>query len=374
VNKPVKILQIGNYPPPMCGWAIQTKLVTEELRRRGQVCEVLKINENRQVNDPAYVDVQSGPDYLYKVVRYALSGYRLNIHLNGQSKTGYWLALAAVLVGRTCFRPALVTFHGGLSQQYFPRRDSFRLHWGFKLLFTLAGGIACDSDSVKQAIESYGIRSEKITAIKTFSSQYLEFEAVALAAEQEDFLRTHSPVFFSYVSFRPEYRLETLCQAMRLFRQRYPQAGFVWLGFPGKEMAAAREYVEQWSVEERESLLLLGNLNHDEFLSLLRCSFAYVRTPACDGVSASVLESLALGIPVIASENGTRPAGVITYGENDAEGLCERMFDLMRNRETVRQELRNLAVECGEDNVGRMADWLTGSPTPAPRQEATHAV
>ena len=44
-----KILQIGNYPPPMCGWAIQTKLVTEELRRRGHICDVLKINENREV-------------------------------------------------------------------------------------------------------------------------------------------------------------------------------------------------------------------------------------------------------------------------------------------------------------------------------------
>jgi hypothetical protein len=31
----VKILRIGNYPPPMCGCATQTKLVTEELRRRG---------------------------------------------------------------------------------------------------------------------------------------------------------------------------------------------------------------------------------------------------------------------------------------------------------------------------------------------------
>src|SRR5689334_16430131 len=113
-----RILQIGNYPPPMCGWSIQTKLVTDELRRRGQVCEVLKINENRQVKDPAYIDVQSGLDYLRKVVRYALSGYRLNVHFNGQSKKGYWLALAAVLIGRLRLRPALVTFHGGLSQQY----------------------------------------------------------------------------------------------------------------------------------------------------------------------------------------------------------------------------------------------------------------
>src|SRR5438477_6807589 len=54
---PVRVLQIGNYPPPMCGWAIQLKLVTEELRRRGHVCEVLKINEGRQIKSPEYVDV-----------------------------------------------------------------------------------------------------------------------------------------------------------------------------------------------------------------------------------------------------------------------------------------------------------------------------
>src|SRR5581483_3524059 len=56
-NHQKRILQIGNYPPPMCGWAIQTKLVTEELCRRGVVCDVLKINENRQIKDPAYIDV-----------------------------------------------------------------------------------------------------------------------------------------------------------------------------------------------------------------------------------------------------------------------------------------------------------------------------
>src|SRR5882762_11428604 len=99
----------------MCGWAIQTKLVTDELRRRGHVCEVLKINENRQIKDPAYIDVQGGFDYLFKMFRYSLSGYRLNVHVNGQSPKGYILALAAALVGRLCFRPALVTFHGGLS-------------------------------------------------------------------------------------------------------------------------------------------------------------------------------------------------------------------------------------------------------------------
>ena len=170
-NRPKRILQIGNYPPPMCGWAIQTKLVTEELRRRGHVCEVLKINEDRKVKHATYIDVQGGLDYVRKVIRHALAGYRLNVHVNGQSKKGYLLALAAVMVGRLTLCPARVTFHGGLSQAYFPRQDSRVLHWVFKLLFHLAGGIACDSLTIRQAIESYAIKPGKIAVIETFSVQ-----------------------------------------------------------------------------------------------------------------------------------------------------------------------------------------------------------
>jgi glycosyltransferase involved in cell wall biosynthesis len=371
VNSPAKILQIGNYPPPMCGWAIQTKLVTDELRRRGHVCEVLKINENRQIKDPAYIDVQGGFDYLFKIFRYSLSGYRLNVHVNGQSPKGYLLALAAALVGRLNFRSALVTFHGGLSQRFFPRRDSALLRWAFKLLFTLAGGIACDSDDIKQAIAGYGIKAEKIASIETFSVQYLDFQAATLAPETDGFLRNHSPVFFSYVSFRPEYRLETLRQAMSEFRRHFPQAGFVWLGFPEKEMPAAGEYVSQWTQEEQASLLLLGNLEHDAFLSLLTRCFAYVRTPACDGVSASVLESLALGIPVIASENGRRPRGVFTYKEHDAAGLCATMVYLTQHRAEVKTTLEQTA---SGDNVALMADWLAGTSASARREEVAHVV
>src|SRR5438128_1026863 len=208
IKSPKKILQIGNYPPPMCGWAIQTKLVRDELRRRGHICQVLKINENRRIKDPAYVDVHGGFDYLEKVLGHALRGYRLNVHVNGQSKKGYILALVAALAGRLTFHPALVTFHGGLSQAYFPRHDSTGLRWAFQLLFRLARGIACDSLPIKQAIVSYGINPRKIAAIETFSSQYLDFHPVSLGEEIDTFLRSHDPVVLCYVSFRLVYRLD----------------------------------------------------------------------------------------------------------------------------------------------------------------------
>src|SRR5437016_11405387 len=92
-RRQAKILQIGNYPPPACGWAIQTKLLVEEIRRRGHVCQVLNINENRKKKLAEYIDVQNGFDYLYKLLRFAAKGYQFQVHVNGQSRTGYVLAL-----------------------------------------------------------------------------------------------------------------------------------------------------------------------------------------------------------------------------------------------------------------------------------------
>jgi len=322
---PARVLQIGNYPPPMCGWAIQLKLVTEELRRRGHVCEVLKINEGRQIKSPEYVDVQSGPDYLVKIWLYSLRGYQLNVHVNGMSKKGYWLAMAAAVTGRFLNQPALVTFHGGLSQDFFPRHDRSVAHHAFKALFRLAGRVACDSEPIRQAIVQYGVPAENVQSIATFSPQYLQFAQVELPSVVEAFLARYPRVLLSYVSFRPEYRLDVLREGMQRYREQDPEAGFIWLGFPDKELPAAEQFVANWPSEERASLLLLGNLNHDQFLTLLTRCFVYLRTPACDGVAASVLESLALGIPVVASENGRRPAGVVTYDDPSAADMADKL-------------------------------------------------
>ena len=202
-SKPVKVLVIGNYPPPMCGWAIQAYLVTAELRRRGQVCDVLNINENRMMKSPDYVDVQDGWDYLAKIVRFTLRGYRLNMHVNGTSQRGYLLALIAAIIGRLTFRPVALTFHGGLSQNYFPRHDSWALHRAFRLLFQSARKIACDSLEIKDAIEGYGIKPHKITAIATFSPQYLRFKRTHLPVDVEEFLSQRWPGSFPISRFAP---------------------------------------------------------------------------------------------------------------------------------------------------------------------------
>jgi len=359
-TRPVKVLIIGNYPPPMCGWAIQTYQVAAELRRRGQVCDVLNINENRRVKGPEFVDVQGAWDYFAKVVRFTLRGYRLNTHVNGMSPKGYLLAMIAAAIGRITFQPVSLTFHGGLGQKYFPRLDSWKLRQAFRLLFQSATKIACDSPEIKDAIEEHGIDPRKIAPIATFSPKYLAFTPTALPGHVEEFLSEHDPVFFSYLSFRPEYRLDVIREGMRRFRVTHSNAGFIWLGFPNREWPQARAFVDAWPQEERRSLLLLGNLVHDDFLTLLTRCTACLRSPACDGVAASVLEALALKVPVVASENGRRPAGVITYRDEDAADMCAKMAYVTDNSRSIRShEDRPRTDHVAAESVSQMADWLT---------------
>jgi len=352
--KRAKILQIGNYPPPMCGWAMQLTLVTAELRRRGSTCEVLKINEGRRAKSPEYVDVQNGFDFLWKIWRYALQGYRLNVHVNGCSKKGYFLALAAALTGRVTANPTRVTFHGGLSQYYFPQpRGIWR--WAFWLLFHAAGAIACDSPEIAREIAMYDVSPAKIASIATFSPQYVDYSPARLPEDVEVFLARWPRIIFCYVSFRPEYQLETLREAMRRYRSQHSEAGFIWLGFPAQELTQMQQWLAAWQPGERDGLLLLGSLPHDEFLTLLSRSTLCLRTPACDGVAASVLEALALGVPVIASENGSRPAGVVTYEDGNVDDLVAKLNEVPARVEGVRT---SLGASAAENNVAKMADWL----------------
>src|SRR5258708_3221404 len=350
-----RILQIGNSPPPFCGWSVQTKLLVEEIRRSGCVCDVLNLSENHAKKSREYTDVQNGFDYLCKLIRFAFRRYRFQVHVNGQSRTGYILALMAAVIGRLAGTTVALSWRGGLRQRSFPCSKTSSVRWAYRLLFRLSGKISCNNLQVKEAIEQYGISSERVVAIPAFSMHHVKFQQALLARETEIFLTSHHPVFFCYVSFRPEYDLSMLREAMRQFRQIHKQAAFVWVGFPSKEMPAVNEFVGRWQAEERQSLMLLGNLSHDEFLTLLNRCFAYIRTPACDGVSSSVLEALTFGVPVVASDNGSLPDGVVTYRKGDAIDLCAKLTDLTERGGQINRQIQ---MQSEEDNIAKTVDWL----------------
>ena len=158
---------------------------------------------------------------------------------------------------------------------------------------------------------------------------------------------------------RPLFYPVTMVDGLAALVARRPDVGLVVCGMAGHSDEGVGESVQARIDHHRLAphICLVDDLDHDAFLTALQRSTLYLRTPITDGVASSVLESLALGVPVVACENGTRPAGVLTYTADDAEEMAARMEHVIANRAQVVEALGRIEVP---DTVADEIRLLTG--------------
>lgn len=348
-----RILQIGNWPPPVCGWTMSMVGLRKELEARGWDCQVMNLNENRKVRNPECIDVQSGWDYFTKVFRKVRRGYAIHIRVNGETKKGYLLALCALGLARIYRRPALLTYAGGHQQSYYPApKGSFR-HLAFSFLFRFPHRIYCNSEKVKQVLLRTDVPQERVVPIPHFSSYYLEFTPTSLPETVEEFFQKRDPIFFSYLCFRKEYCLEFFAAAIRRFRQKHPNAGFLLVGPGNREMEKTSTFAKSEKIDD--VVCIQGSVPHDMFLTMLTRSAAYIRIPVTDGICSSVLEALKLKVPVLCSDNGARPAGAELWQEGDFNGLLHLMEEVLQDREAMVARIPEIELE---DNAKKLVDSI----------------
>ena len=373
-RRKARILEIGPFPPPRAGWAVRIEFVKGHIESMGHICSALNIGESRKIRDDRYITVHNGWDYLLKVVRHSFKGFTLHVHTNGDVwPTGWALALIAELVGVLSARRSILTFHAGTHQVYFPRERSGWYGVILYVLFKLLKVIICNNNAVKEKIEEFGIASRKIVPISAFSKQYLEHRHDSLPEHVKSFMLRHDPVVSTYVALRDGYHLETLVDGIELLRKQWPRLGVISAGSPDD----CDDFIRQRTLRRLEDagiadhLCFAGDLPHEQFLSLLGGSKLYLRTPTTDGDSASVLESLALGIPVVAAENGNRPASVETYPAANADALCDRVNAVLSNweesqrrivrpslRDTIRDEAE-LLIQCALNDSSKVLNMAS---------------
>jgi len=353
----MKILEIGSYPPPNNGWSVRIKFLKEGFIRAGHDCRVLNMGRNRKIKSPDYIDVQGGIDYLKKLIRWRLMGYRFHVHTNAQAVKGPVLVLAAqlvsLLIGRE--RPAL-TFHGGIEQLFFPRRNAGKMRPVVYLNFLLSGLIICNNADIRKEITDYGPRIplQKIYPIPAFSVQYLDYTPVALPDEIREYISGRSHVVLCYIVLRNGFFLSTVISFLKKID---PPVGIILSGVRAPEdPEVVADFQEIHRLAMTKKVLIVEDLDHDTFMTLLKRSTLYLRTPVSDGVSSSVLEALAQGVPVVASENGRRPEYVITYKADDADDLHAKVAHALEQNAGIRKAMRPPAIRdtvCDEAYVRR---------------------
>ena len=331
----MRVIQLGPYPPPHGG--VQTNIVGIRgfLRRHGHQCAVINLTRHRKhAGDDVYYP-KSALETAWLLVREAAD--ILHLHIGGN------LTLRLLCLGLLCCtlprRKAVLTFHSGgypsSTEGRTTRSTSFR---GF--VIRRFDALVAVNDEIAAFYARCGARLERVRVI---SPQGPVVADAPLPEPLASFFASHRPVLLSVGQIEPEYDLLLQIEVFGRILRRYSGAGLVMIGSGSMEREVRRAMSRQpWAVH----MLLPGDLDHAFTLRAIRECSVLLRTTFYDGDSISVRESLARGTPVIATDNGMRPAGCRLVPVSDAAALEEAILETL-----TRQAGEGALAPPGEENL-----------------------
>jgi glycosyltransferase involved in cell wall biosynthesis len=140
----------------------------------------------------------------------------------------------------------------------------------------------------------------------------------ALSEPLAGFYESHQPVLASVGLLEPEYDLPIQIEVLGRIRRSFPDAGLVIIGSGALEQELRDRIM---ATPYAQHILLAGDVPHGSTLRAISAADVFLRTTLYDGDAVSVRESLVLGTPVIATDNGMRPEGVRLVPVSDVEAL-----------------------------------------------------
>jgi len=338
----MRVVQLGPYPPPHGG--VQTNLVAirQYLRSHGHECDAINLTRfRREDGDGVYYPANAKA--LMGLLR-RLDADILHLHFGGDL-TRRLLGLAlycTMLPGRR----TVLTFHsGGYPSSPEGQTAGPGTLRGF-VLRRLDGLIGVNPE-ISAMFEKFGVPSRRIRTILPFVVTPPD-RSQPLPPKLAEFFQAHKPVLLTVGLLEPEYDLAMQIDTLGEILKRHPRAGLLIAGAGRlesslREQIAAKPYASQ--------VLLYGDMPHSV---TLRCTLecdALLRTTLYDGDSVSVREALYLGTPVIATDNGMRPAGVHLIPVSDPGRLRDAVCELVE-----RGAPRQTPAGDGQENIRAVVD------------------
>ncbi len=311
----MRVLQLGPYPPPHGG--VQTNLVAihRALRARGDDARVANITSTRRPSENGVDYPRNAAELFYLLVRRRYD--IVHVHLGGDL-SGRLLALCFLCTLLPGAR-TVVTFHsGGYASSPAGRSAERRDPRG--IVFRRFDRIVAVNAEIVSFFERLGVPADRITLIlpHAVDTTVAHDASVSLSPAIASFVATHSPRFLTVGLLEPEYEIESQIDVLDRVRRVHANAGLVIVGSGSLHEVLARAIDASPS---RDHILLCGDVPHEQTLRLIAGADVLLRTTRYDGDSVAVREGLAHATPVVASDNGMRPAGVHLYPIGDVAAL-----------------------------------------------------
>jgi glycogen(starch) synthase len=333
----MRVVQLGPYPPPHGG--VQTNLVAIRrfLQQRGIDCDAINLTRNRRQDADGVYYPRSALELLRLLIR--LRCDILHLHIGG-NLTARLLALGLVCC-RLPGRKAALTFHSGGYPSSPEGRATTARSWRGFVLRQFDALIAVNAE-IAGFFEKCGVERSRIRVIEPHALLPSP-ENGELSGGLREFFEAHSPVLLTVGLLEPEYDLPLQIEALGLVRRRFPEAGLAIIGSGSLEEQLRKRIA---TTTYAEHIRLCGDVEHSVTLRAIEACDVFLRTTLYDGDSVSVREALHLGAPVIASDNGMRPAGCDLIPASDVAALAAAI----ENRLTGGQD-RTARRQAGTENL-----------------------
>jgi glycogen(starch) synthase len=311
----MRVLLIGDYPPPYGGVAIHVQQLHRFLRGRGVEARVLDIGKGGRPA-PDVIPVRSFTRFGLRLAGFLSAGWTVHVHTSGNNPKSWMLAAAAGIPASRS--PRVITLHSGLLPDFLAASSARRAF----ARAALAGysRVIAVSEAVKEALTGCGVPAEKILVHPAFCASQVRPGPMTAAVEQVRARR--QPLLAMAHHPSPVYGRMLMFRALRLLADEMPDIGLAVFGPGTRTPEFARDAREARVAAYLEDL---GELDHEEALGLLSRCDAFIRPTTHDGDSISVREALALGVPCVASDVCARPEGTYLFRAGHAPDLALRV-------------------------------------------------
>lgn len=311
----IHVVQLGPVPPPEGGVARNLWSIRERVIAAGGRCTVIATTRSTTKISDSDIKYPSSPIELIRELRGSAADI-VHLHIGGGvTFRVLMLALAVSKLGRG---KSVVTVHSG----GFPSSEAAGRGILGRLTARVLGGfdrVIAVNRPIEAALKRIGIDDDKILHVLPFELKTPD-PNVELPRQMAEFIEGAEPLIVSVGGLEPVYDPIFQIGSMPEIIDKFPQARLIIVGDgPLREechKAAAKS-------DSGKSILLAGNLDHDLTLKLIGTADVMLRTTHFDGDSIAIREAMFLGTPVVATDNGMRPQGVLTITDFDPKSLAE---------------------------------------------------
>ncbi len=335
-----RVALVGPFPPPYGGMASYFAALEAGLSEAGVDSERIHLEFGSRVErlfSFARAAVRIGRSR--SSVFHCITGSQANLLANG--------VLLFAARGRSVLSIVGGDFYGAAAQSTGLRRRLMRLVLARARLI-----VVCNLE-IEGGLRLLGVSPERVVVL----SNALPFSA-GLPSDGprndgfERFSLQRRPLIISVSGWYEHYGSMDLLEAVVPLLDRYPSLGVALVVKDGGNAAYA-DAVRSWIATHHLDDHVLVMANVPSVPALMARSDVFVRTPHVEGDSISVREALAVGVPVVASDAGFRPDGVIAYRPADPVDLRRKLDSVLSSQEPAKTRGHD---DEGEANLRRLLE------------------